>query len=126
MATMYSDLHLGFLKHPNTRDVVKRYDLDAVKTAVMNLIRTNKGEKLFKPNFGGDLRSMLFEQSSTFTPDLLKRRWNEMLTMYEPRVTIQNLTITTENAELYIVLEVALKDRPDITFTLPISVDRIR
>jgi len=123
---MYSDLHLGFLKHPNTRDVVKRYDLDAVKTAVMNLIRTNKGEKLFKPNFGGDLRSMLFEPSSAFTPDLLKRRWNEMLTMYEPRVTIQNLTITTENAELYIVLEVALKDRPDITFTLPISVDRIR
>ena len=126
MAAKYSDLNLSIIKHPNTRDVVKKYDLDAVKTSVRNLIRTNKGEKLFKPNFGADIRSLMFENFSPTTSEVLKRKWNEMLNMYEPRATIENVVITNEANELYIVLELALKERADIKFTLPISVERVR
>lgn len=122
----YSDLNLNFVKHPNTRDVVKRYDLDAVKTAVRNLIRTNKGEKLFKPNFGADLRGLMFEPMNSTDSELLKRKWNEMLTMYEPRAIINNLQIRAENSELYIVLDISLRETPEIQFTLPISVERVR
>jgi len=125
MAT-YSDLNLAFLKHPNTRDVVKTYDLEAVKASVRSLIRTNRGEKLFKPHYGGDLRSMLFENQSTISSELLKRRWNEMLTMYEPRAIIEKLSITYENSEMYILLELALRYREDVKFVLPLSVTRIR
>lgn len=126
MAAKYSDLNLSIIKHPNTRDIVKKYDLDAVKTAVRNLIRTNKGEKLFKPNFGADIRGLMFENFSPTYAEVLKRKWNEMLNMYEPRAVINNIEITNEANELYIILEVALRERPDIKFTLPISVERIR
>ena len=122
----YSDLNLNFIKHPNTRDVLKRYDLDAVKNSIRNIIKCNKGEKLFKPNFGGNLRAMLFENVGNADAELLKRKWNEMLTMYEPRAIIDELQVTTENNELYIILSVSLRDNPDVTFTLPISVERVR
>lgn len=122
----YSDLDLRFLKHPNTRDVVKRYDIDAVKNAVLNLLRTNQGEKKFKPNYGGDIRSLLFEPLTSANQEILKRKWNEMLKMWEPRAVINNLQVTAENNEVYILVEVALKERPDITFVLPLSVERIR
>lgn len=125
MAT-YSDLNLNFIMHPNTRDVVKRFDLDAVKHAVLNLIQTNYGEKKFKPNFGGNLRALLFEPTVAANKELLKRQWNEMINMYEPRVSIVDMEVTTENSEVYIVLTLALRDRQNVTFTLPISVDRIR
>src|SRR5512139_467052 len=108
----YSDLDLRFLKHPNTRDVVRRYDLDAVKNAVLNLLRTNQGEKAFKPSYGGDIRSLLFEPLTSANQELLKRKWNEMLKMWEPRAVINNLQITAENNEVYILVECALKERP--------------
>lgn len=124
---IYSDLNLTFAKHPGTRDVLKRVDLDAVKNAVRNLILTNRGEKLFMPNFGGDLRGLLFEPLNSVTADLLKRRWNEMLDMYESRAVINTLSVTHDSsAEIYIVLDISMKDNPDITFTLPISVERVR
>lgn len=124
--TKYIDLNLAFIKHPNTRDIVKRYDVDAVKTAVRNMIRTNLGEKMFKPNFGGDLRALLFDPMTTANPSVLKRKWNEMMKMYEPRATIDDLQIKSENAELYILLELSLVETPDIKFTLPLSVQRVR
>lgn len=122
----YSDLNLDFLKHPNTRDVVKRYDLDAVRNSVLRLIRTNRGEKKFKPSFGGDLRSLLFEPLNSISQDILKRKWNEMLRIWEPRAIINKLEVTAENNEVYIVLELALKERPDVTFTVPLNVQRVR
>ena len=122
----YSDLNLNFIKHPNTRDVLKRYDLDAVKNAVRNIIKCNRGEKLFKPNFGGSLRGMLFENITNADSELLKRKWNEMLLMYEPRAVIDNIDITVENNEMYIVLYLSLKETPEVQFSLPLAVDRVR
>jgi len=124
--TKYIDLNLNFLKHPNSRDIVKRYDVDAIKNSVRNLIRTNRGEKMFKPFFGGDLRSMLFEPLTSANSEILKRKWNEMMKRYEPRARIDKLTITSENAELYIVLELSLVETPDVKFTVPLVVDRVR
>lgn len=123
---LYSDLNLNFIKHPNTRDVIQRYDVDAVRTSVMNLIKTNRGEKKFKPNFGGDLRAMLFEPNTLQDSNLLKRRWNEMFKMYEPRATIDRLDVTAENNELYIILHCIITGRPEITFTVPLDVKRVR
>ena len=122
----YSDLNLNFIKHPNTRDVLKRYDVDAVKTAVLNLIKTNHGEKKFRPKFGGNLRALLFETSNSIDADIMKIKWNDMLKMYEPRAKISNLIVTFENAELYIVLELYLTAAPQIKFAIPLNVTRLR
>ena len=41
----WADLDLDFAKHPVTKDVVRKTDVEAVKRSVRNLIRTNRYEK---------------------------------------------------------------------------------
>ena len=42
----YIDLNLSTIRHPGTSDIVKRYDADAVRSAVKNILATNKGGEI--------------------------------------------------------------------------------
>ena len=60
MATSLSfkDLNITFKKHPVTDDVVVSRDASAIKQAIVNLLLTNKGERLMNPKYGSDIRSI--------------------------------------------------------------------
>ena len=45
---------------------------DVVRANLINWLLTNKGERVFRPNFGADLRNLLFEQILDITSDELK------------------------------------------------------
>ena len=57
----YVDIDLTLSAKPTSKDIYKKNDAAAVKQAVKNLIMTNRLEKPFRPNFGGNIRSALFE-----------------------------------------------------------------
>ena len=57
----FRDVNITFKKHPVTDDVVVSKDNAAIKQSIVNLILTNKGERLFNPDYGSDIRSYLFE-----------------------------------------------------------------
>ena len=46
----------------------------AIKNNLINYFLTNPGERPLNPNFGGGLRSFIFEQISTDNLDFLKER----------------------------------------------------
>ena len=46
---LYKDLALSFEKNANTKDVLQKKDVDAVKQSVRNLILTNHYERPFHP-----------------------------------------------------------------------------
>ena len=64
MATKLSfkDINITFKKHPVTNDLVVSKDASAIKQAIVNLLLTNKGERVFQPDYGSNIRSYLFEQ----------------------------------------------------------------
>jgi len=88
--TSYRDFDLSFKKHPVTGKLLVKKDDDAVKQAVRNLVLTNKYERPFSPEFGGDVRSKLFENFSPFIQSDMETRINTTLKNYEPRVKIMN------------------------------------
>ena len=57
----FKDVNITFKKHPVTDDLVVSRDASAIKQAIVNLLLTNKGEKLFNPEYGSDIRAYLFE-----------------------------------------------------------------
>ena len=57
----FKDLNITFKKHPVTNDIVVSRDESAIKQAIVNLLLTNKGERLMNPRYGSDIRSFLFE-----------------------------------------------------------------
>jgi len=84
----FSDLDLNFTKNPVTMDVTRRYDEDAVKNALKNLILTANYERPFHSEIGSPIKKLLFEPASPILGAMLKRTIQDTINTFEPRVQI--------------------------------------
>ena len=93
MATQLSfkDLNITFKKHPVTNDVVVSRDESAIKQAIVNLLLTNKGERLMNPRYGSDIRSYLFEPLDYGTAAQIKANIQSTIDRFEPRISISDI-----------------------------------
>ena len=89
----YKDLDLDFGRNPITNDVNKIEDVDAVKRSVKNLVQTNFYERPFHPELGCGIRELLFENYTPLTGIFLKRKIEEVITNFEPRVMLNQITL---------------------------------
>ena len=55
------DFDLSFRRHPSTGKLLMKKDDEAVKQSLKNLVLTNRYERPFRPEFGGDVRKRLFD-----------------------------------------------------------------
>jgi len=90
----FTDLDPIFIPHPTTGDVTKIVNEVSVKTSIKSLIRTTKGERLFQPDVGTNLNSLLFEPMHQGTSELIKYEIENVISKYEPRVKLNNVLIT--------------------------------
>ena len=93
MATSLSfkDLNITFKKHPVTDDVVVSRDASAIKQAIVNLLLTNKGERLMNPGYGSDIRRYLFEPLDYGTANQIKGNIRDTIERFEPRISVVRL-----------------------------------
>ena len=83
---------------------------EQTKSNLINYLLTNLGERVFNPNFGANLRALVFENILDRTTDELKERIQNDITLYFPQVTIA---------------EIQFNDQPDdntINFTLTYTI----
>ena len=92
----YKDLDLDFTRHPVTNDVVKIEDVNAVKRSVKNLVQTNHYERPFHPELGCGIRELLFENFTPLTGIFIKRKVEEVITNYEPRARLSQVTVNEQ------------------------------
>ena len=92
----YRDLDLDFTRHPVTNDVVKIEDVNAVKRSVKNLIQTNHYERPFHPELGCGIRELLFENFTPLTGIFIRRKVEEVITNYEPRARLSQVTVNEQ------------------------------
>ena len=96
-ARQYSDLDLFFTKKTVGSDVNKVTDIQAVKRSVRNILLTNHYERPFKPNFGANLRSQLFELDGIGAKKRITKDIIESLSILEPR--IGNIRVDISDSE---------------------------
>ena len=94
--TFYKDLDLDFTRNVVTNDVVKIEDVNAVKRSVKNLIQTNHYERPFHPELGCGIRELLFENFTPLTGIFIKRKVEEVITNYEPRARLSQVTVNEQ------------------------------
>mgnify|MGYP003132480177 FL=1 len=58
---LYKDFDLSFRAHPKTGNLLMKKNNDSVKQGVKNLVLTNKYERPYRPQFGCNIRSRLFD-----------------------------------------------------------------
>ena len=73
-----------------------------LKTNIISFLLTNKGERLFQPNEGANLRRFIFEQQSDITLKDLKEIFNSKLETKFPQIKISNVEIVSENYNINI------------------------
>lgn len=120
----YKDIDLTFARKPGTNDVYKKTDAAAVRQSLRNLISTNKLEKPFDPDFGGDIRAMLFELADDLTSMDIENNIKTVAYMYEPRaeiVDIQSEVSPDANSVGVTITFQILSTAETITFTTVVS-----
>lgn len=92
----YSDLDLSFAARTVTDgDIYKKTDAAAVKQAIKTLLLTNRFEKPYRPEFGGDLGGLLFSLADEDTGTDIADRVKKAISRYEPRAEIVSLRVTS-------------------------------
>lgn len=90
----YSDLDLRFSAHPVKKDVNKHVGEMAVINSLKNLLLTNHYEKPFLPEYGSNVRKLLFENLDIITASALEKEIIQTIQNFEPRVEVVNLSVT--------------------------------
>jgi phage baseplate assembly protein W len=84
---------------------------DQIKSNLINLLLTYKGERIENPEFGADLPRLIFEQ---ITPETFERIQNQIIssvTTYIPEIELTNIEINpdTDYNILYINISYIIK-----------------
>ena len=90
----WADLDLDFTRHPVTKDITKKTDIEAVKRAVRNIILTNQYDKPFHPEIDGGVTRHLFGLSTAHTKHDIAMAIETCLKNYEPRVILNDVSVT--------------------------------
>lgn len=92
------DVYIG-LKLPFTRDRAGLFGqtettLEQAGNNIKNLLLTSKGERVMQPEFGSDLRDLLFEQYTEDLTDRIKDAIEEAMSTWLPYIVISNVDVT--------------------------------
>ena len=66
---------------------------EQIKSNLINLLLTNKGERVFNPEFGADLRRILFEGITEDINEIIQDLISNNVSFFIPEVTVTNLNI---------------------------------
>jgi len=98
-ATVFSDLDLGFIAHPVTKQLARKKNREAVRQSVKSLILTDFYERPFKSDIGCGIRQFLFELFTPAVKQQMQTSIRETIANYEPRARI---------------IDVLVEERPDL------------
>lgn len=91
------------------KDSVKGFFLDmngdnisAIKSDLMHLILTTKGERYYLPDYGTNLRKFLFAPNDGITHSEMKDEISEAVKKYIPNLTIAKLDVNYRSDESHL------------------------
>jgi uncharacterized protein len=76
-------------------------DADAIKSDLMHLLLTRKGERLYNPDFGTNLLKYIFEPNDNMTLEALKDEVSNTVKRYLPNLSIKNISVTESDESEY-------------------------
>ncbi len=120
----YSDLDFNFAKSA-TKDVARKFDNNAIKQALRNVVLTNFYERPFRPSLGANLVSRLFDQPSPGMISEIRSEVRDAIRTFEPRITLRQIIVEYNdvNQELKVEIEYSFLDNDD---AIEITLERVR
>lgn len=112
---VYADFRKDLIRNPFSNDLALKTDEEAVKEALKNIILMDKGEKLFQPSFGGNIRAMLFELNSPATIKVIQEQIKSTINNYEPRAQLIDVEVYSliDDNKVAVKIIYALRNREE-------------
>jgi phage baseplate assembly protein W len=122
----FTDIDVNMTLHPQSGDLVLKYDINAIKRSIRNLLTTNTYERPFKPSLGIDLSAMLFELSTMGTDAIvLEQDIISLINRFEPRAVVTNVVSSLNGNDLNVILHLVVSNDPRPQ-ELSITLERVR
>ena len=123
----YSDFFKDMTQSLVNADLARKVDENSVKESVRNLVLTNRGERLFQPEIGCDIRQLLFENVSADTIIIAKEIIRTTIENYEPRCNIIGIDIlaSLDSNDIGIIITFNIINREE-PVVLTLTLDRVR
>lgn len=124
---IFSDLDLNFTAHPVTGDITRRYNENAIKQSVKNLLLTRNFERPFHSEIGSPIRALLFELPGPMFTVMMQRAIIDVINNFEPRIEILDVRVddSIDANAVYITLEFKIVNT-ESPITLDIALERTR
>ena len=121
----FTDIDVNMKNHPVTGDVVLKYDINAVKRAIRNLVSINYYEVPFKPSLGTNIRGLLFELNDAPNRIVLEQQIKDMLKLFEPRASFSNVMSSARGNSLNVTIMFTIGNTSE-PHSLDLILERIR
>ena len=110
----FRDISLSFTKNPVTNDIISLRNEDAIKRSVINLVRTNVGERFFNNLLGSQITNGIFELNLPENTSYLAEKIKILLENFEPRIDVQEVVVENviDNYELNVKISYKIKGLP--------------
>lgn len=90
----YIDLDFSMAKHPLTKNVSIKKQVNSVKQSIKHLLLLKSGDKPFHPEIKSPINDFLFENASILVKVVLESEISKYLGVYEPRVQVTNVDVS--------------------------------
>ena len=102
----FRDISLSFARNPVTNDILALRNEDAIKKSVINLVKTQVGERFFNSLLGTSTNSLLFELNTIEVSSVLEGQIETVLENFEPRIRVRSITVSPidDTNELNVVI----------------------
>ena len=132
----YSDIDLtlnaNIISESDKGDIYKKLDAASVKQSLKNLILTNRFEKPYRPAFGANLGSKLFELIDETSGNEVIDSIKKSIERYEPRAKILNIKVfaNPNSNSLSVTLEfriinTSVSESFNVNLKEPFTLDRV-
>lgn len=124
----YADIDFAMKANPNIEfDVAVLTESNAIRQSVLNILRTNHGEKPFNPEFGANLGAYLFENIDHITASNIAQDVENGIKRDEPRVEVLNVQIRMkpDHNEVFITVTVKVLSSQQL-LDIASSIERLR
>lgn len=105
---IFSDLDFSFTASPQTGDVLRVYDLNAVKASVKHLVLTEFYGRPFHPEIGSSVAGLLFENWSPLLDKAIQATVTDIIKDHEPRAEVLEVRANFDHTTSTYYVEVDL------------------
>jgi phage baseplate assembly protein W len=90
----FIDVDMSFAKHPTSKNILLKKNVNAVKQSVLHLMRLRSGDIPFHPEIKSPIYDFFFENTTSITKIVIESEVIKYLAVFEPRIEVTEVVVT--------------------------------